>query len=73
MPNEKIELSKNDLDIANTIVRLLKSGHITIGVNIEPVHAKAGWGQWNVSKAYAKIGDEYIELDEGRVEIIEGK
>jgi adenine specific DNA methylase Mod len=69
---EQIELNKEALHIADVIRCLFKSGHITIGVNIEPEYAKAGSGQWNITKAYAKIGTEYIELDEGRVEIIDG-
>lgn len=36
------------------------------------IRAKYGDGQWNVTKAYAKVGDKYYQLDEGRVKIIEG-
>ena len=68
---EQIELNEEALHIANVICRLFKSGHITIGVNIEPEYAQSGRGQWNITKAYAKVGIEYIELDEGRVEIID--
>ena len=60
------------LHIADVIYRLFKSGHITIGVDIEPEYAQEGDGQWNITQAYAKVGKEYIKLDEGRVEIIDG-
>jgi hypothetical protein len=69
---EQIELNEEALHIADVICRLFKSGHITIGVNIEPEYAEAGSGQWNVTKCYARIGTEYIPLDEGNVEIIDG-
>lgn len=69
---EQIELNDETLHIADVICRLFKSGHIKIGVNIEPEYAQAGSGRWNITKSYARVGDEYIELDEGRVEIIDG-
>lgn len=69
---EQIELNEEALHIADVICRLFKSGHIKIGVNIEPEHAQAGSGQWNITKAYAIVGKDYIQLDEGRVEIIDG-
>lgn len=68
---EQIELNKEALHIADVICRLFKSGHINICVDIEPRHAKAGSGQWNVTKTSVTIGDTYIELEEGSVEIID--
>lgn len=69
---EQLELNEEALHIADVIYRLFKSGHITIGVDIEPEYAQEGDGQWNITQAYAKVGKEYIKLDEGRVEIIDG-
>lgn len=69
---EEIELTDEELRIANTMDKLFKSEYITIGVNIEPEYAKSGSGQWNITQAYAKVGGECIKLDDGRVEIIEG-
>ena len=69
---QKIELTEEEENVAKIIASLFDKGYITIGVNIEPEHAKYGDGQWNVTKAYAKIGDDYFHLDEGSVEIIEG-
>ena len=69
---EQIELNEEALHIADIICRLFKSGHIKIGVNIEPEYAQCGDGRWNVTQSYAIVGGEYIKLDEGRVEIIDG-
>ncbi len=69
---EQVELDEDILHIADVICRLLKSGYIKIGVDIESRYAKAGNGQWNVSKTYAIVGDEYIDLEEGSVNIIDG-
>lgn len=63
---------KEALHIADVICRILKSGYIKIGVNIKPEYAECGDGAWNITQTYAIVGDEYIELDEGTVEIIDG-
>lgn len=69
---EQLELNEEALHIADVICRLFKSGHIRIGVNIQPEYAEKGSGQWNITQSYAIINNEYIKLEEGNVEIIDG-
>jgi predicted RNase H-related nuclease YkuK (DUF458 family) len=65
--NKVIELTEEELHIARVISRLLKSGHIEIGVdvNTEPCHN----GYFNVTNAWASVNGDYIELSKGSVEI----
>ena len=63
---------EKELEVAKILKKLLKEGYVKIGVNVVPEYAEKGSGQWNVTKTYAVIGDERIELEEGNVEIIEG-
>ena len=65
--NQEIELTEEELRIGCVISRLLKSGHIQMGVNINIKNDSRGY--WNVTNAYAYINNEYIQLDEGSVEI----
>tara|TARA_R110000751_G_C13483070_1_gene448094 strand:- start:44 stop:268 length:225 start_codon:yes stop_codon:yes gene_type:complete len=65
--NQEIELTEEELRIGCVISRLLKSGHLQIGVNLNIKNDRRGY--WNVTNAYAYINNEYIQLDEGSVEI----
>lgn len=65
-------ITEKDKEFADTLLRLCQSGYITIGVNIEPEYAESGDGQWNVTRTYIKVGEEWTPLDIGRAEIIEG-
>jgi hypothetical protein len=68
---EQIELNEYELRIADAISRLFKSGHIKIGVNVQPEYAEKGDGKWNITQSYAIIDSEYIKLEDGNVEIID--
>ena len=66
------DLTIEEYHIANVIKKLFKSGYIQIEVNVVPEEAAYGNGRWNITKTYAKVGKECIELGEGTVDIIEG-
>lgn len=61
--------SKIENIVCNAISNLLKNGRLSIGVNIEVEHAELGDGRWNVSKTYAIIDGNTIDLQKGNVDI----
>jgi hypothetical protein len=66
------QLTQEEQTFLNTLKKLLKSKDIQLGVNIEPRYAEKGSGRWNVTQTFAMIGGEWITLEDGNVEIIEG-
>ena len=59
-------------ELKEALKQLFISGEVKILVNIEPQHAEAGDGRWNVTKTYVIIGEDVIEC-EGFVELCEPK
>ena len=53
--NQEIELTEEELRIGCVISRLLKSGHLQIGVNLNIKNDRRGY--WNVTNAYAYINN----------------
>jgi hypothetical protein len=66
---DKIELTKEELQIAEIISKLFQNNVITIEVSIEPEYAEKGDGRWNVTKTNVTILDNTFEF-RGHVEII---
>ena len=66
-------LDPEALRVLQIIGELFRKGYIKIGVNIEPQRAEKGDGEWNVTQTYVRIREEYIKLEEGNVEIVEGR
>ncbi len=62
------QLTQEEQNILNILTKLLKDKHIKIGVNITPKYG--GYGGWNTTNTFAIIGDEWIPLEVGDVEII---
>ena len=62
------QLTSEERSVAEALKFLLQSGYVTIGVDIEPVaYPHRGY---NVTKTWARIGEETIELETGNVELV---
>lgn len=68
---ENVKLTKEELHIADVIKKLFKSGYIQIEIHIVPQTASYGDGKWNITRTQARVGDDFIVLGEGSVEMIE--